>query len=49
MHAVCFADELERFEQAAFECIEFLFGPVSRFTLLSILSHLLSDRTVTPT
>jgi len=26
MHATCFADELERFDQAAFECIEFLFG-----------------------
>lgn len=29
IHAACFADDLERFEQAAFECIEFLFGPDS--------------------
>lgn len=49
MHAACFADEVERFEQAAFECIEFLFGPVSGYTLLSMLSHLLSviGRTLT--
>lgn len=43
MHAACFAEELERFERAAFECIEFLFGPVSEVTLLSMLSHLLSE------
>ncbi|KAF8974713.1 alpha/beta-hydrolase [Flammula alnicola] len=29
VHAACFADDLESFEQAAFECIEFLFGPDS--------------------
>ena len=43
MHAACFAEELERFERTAFECIEFLFGPVSEVTLLSMISHLLSE------
>ena len=42
VHATCFADEPERFEQAAFECIEFLFGPVSGSnTHLIMLSHLI--------
>ncbi|KDR83489.1 hypothetical protein GALMADRAFT_235659 [Galerina marginata CBS 339.88] len=28
IHAACFAEDLDLFEQAAFECIEFLFGPL---------------------
>ena len=29
VHAACFAEDREHYEQAAFECVEFLFGPVS--------------------
>jgi len=45
MHAACFADELERFEQAAFECIEFLFGPVSKIhTFVNAISPFIGYR-----
>jgi len=28
IHSVCFAEDVDSFEQAASECIEFIFGPV---------------------
>ncbi|KAF8914148.1 alpha/beta-hydrolase [Gymnopilus junonius] len=37
VHAACFSDDLEPFQQATFECIEFLFGPNSDADLVDDL------------
>lgn len=45
IHSVCFAEDVDSFEQAASECIEFMFGPVRGKLLFPKHSSLIRDVT----